>query len=116
MQTLVNKVQLIGHLGMDPEVKTFESGKMLRVSIATDASYTDKSGNRVQDTHWHTLVAWNKTADQGEKLLKKGKHVAIEGTLVNRSAPIYYRSEIRPISLTEQKRRLTNPRYTNHFH
>lgn len=85
MQTLVNKVQLIGYLGMDPEVKNFENGKMLRISIATDASYTDKTGNRVQDTNWHTLVAWNKTAELGEKLFKKGKHVAIEGMLVNRS-------------------------------
>lgn len=85
MQTLVNKVQLIGHLGMDPEVKTFESGKMLRVSIATDASYIDKSGNKVQDTQWHTLVAWNKVAERGEQLLKKGKHIAIEGKLVNRT-------------------------------
>lgn len=85
MQSLVNKVQLIGHLGMDPEVKTFDTGKMLRISIATNASYTDKDGKRVQDTHWHTLVAWNKTAEIGEKFFKKGKHVAIEGSLVNRS-------------------------------
>ncbi len=85
MITLVNKVQLIGHLGMDPEVKNFENGKMLRISLATDASYKDKDGNKVQDTHWHTLVAWNKTADIGEKLFKKGKQVAIEGSLVNRS-------------------------------
>ena len=85
MQTLVNKVQLIGHLGMDPEVKNFENGKMLRISIATDASYKDKDGNKVQDTHWHTLVGWNKIAELGEQFFKKGKHVAIEGMLVNRS-------------------------------
>lgn len=85
MQTLVNKVQLIGHLGMDPEVKNFENGKMLRISIATDASYKDKDGNKVQDTHWHTLVGWNKIADLGEQFFKKGKQVAIEGMLVNRS-------------------------------
>lgn len=85
MITLVNKVQLIGHLGMDPEVKSFENGKMLRISLATDASYKDKDGKKVQDTHWHTLVAWNKTAEIGEKLFKKGKQVAIEGSLVNRS-------------------------------
>lgn len=85
MQALVNKVQLIGHLGMDPEIKTFENGKMMRVSIATDASYKDKEGNKVQDTQWHTLVGWNKTAELGEKLLKKGKRVAIEGSLINRS-------------------------------
>lgn len=85
MQTLANKVQLIGHLGMDPEVKDFKTGKMLRTRIATDASYKDKQGNKVEDTQWHTLIAWDKTAELGEKLLKKGKQVAVEGTLVNRS-------------------------------
>lgn len=85
MQNLVNKVQLIGHLGMDPEIKSFDNGKMMRLSIATDSSYKDKEGKKVQDTQWHTLVGWNKTAELGEKLLKKGKHVAIEGKLVNRS-------------------------------
>ena len=85
MQTLVNKVQLIGRLGMDPEVKNFENGKMLRISIATDASYKDKDGNKVQDTQWHTLVGWNKIAELGEQFFKKGKQVAIEGMLVNRS-------------------------------
>ncbi len=85
MKTLVNKVQLIGYLGMNPEMKNFENGKMMRISIATDASYKDKEGNKVQDTHWHTLVAWNKLAERGEKFFKKGKQVAVEGTLVNRS-------------------------------
>ena len=85
MQTLTNKVQLIGRLGMDPEIKSFENGKLMRVSIATDDSYTDKNGQRVQDTQWHTLIGWNTMADLGEKLLKKGKQIAVEGKLVNRS-------------------------------
>ena len=85
MTTLANKVQLIGHLGMDPEVKTFKTGKMLRIRIATNASHKDKSGEMVEDTHWHTLIAWNKTAELGEKLFRKGKQVAVEGTLVNRA-------------------------------
>ncbi len=85
MQTLTNKVQLIGYLGMDPEIKSFENSKMMRISIATDASYTDKNGQRVQATQWHTLVGWNKTAELGERLLKKGKQIAVEGKLVNRS-------------------------------
>lgn len=85
MQTIANKVQLIGFLGSDPEVRTINSSKMLRVSIATDASYKDKDGNKVQDTHWHQLVAWNKTAELGEKMFKKGKRVAIEGALINRT-------------------------------
>ncbi len=86
MQNLVNRVQLIGHLGADAELKTFDNGnKMLRVSIATDASYKDKDGKKVEETQWHNLVAWGGTAELGEKFLKKGRHVAVEGTLVNRS-------------------------------
>ena len=83
MQTISNKVQLIGYLGADPEVKDLETGKMLLTNIATDASYKDKDGNKVDDTHWHNLVAWNKTADLAGQLFKKGRRVAIEGTLVN---------------------------------
>jgi len=85
MQTIANRVQLIGHLGIDPEVKDFKTGKMLRTRLATDSSYKDKQGKRVEETQWHTLVAWNKTAERGEKWLKKGKQVAVEGTLVNRT-------------------------------
>ena len=85
MQTIVNKVQLIGRIGMNPEIKTLANGsKMLRMSIATDASYKDADGKKVQDTQWHTLVAWNKTAELAEKLCTKGKQIAVEGALVNR--------------------------------
>jgi single-strand DNA-binding protein len=86
MQNIVNKVQLIGRLGIDPEMKNLENGTVLaRMSLATDASYKNAKGERVQDTHWHNLVAWNKTAELAEKLLKKGKEVAVEGKLINRS-------------------------------
>ena len=86
MNAINNKVQLIGRLGMDPEMKTFDNGSTLaRISLATDASYKDKSGKKIEETHWHNLVAWNKTAELAQKLLAKGKEVAIEGKLVNRS-------------------------------
>ena len=85
MQSIVNRVQLIGHLGMDPEVKNFENGKLVKVSIATDASYKDKDGKKVEETHWHNLVAWNKTAELAETLFKKGRYVAVEGSLVTNS-------------------------------
>jgi single-strand DNA-binding protein len=84
MNTLVNKVQLIGRLGMDPEVRTFDKSKMARMSLATDASYM-RNGERVKDAHWHTLVAWGSTAERANKLLKKGKQIAINGKLVNRT-------------------------------
>jgi single-strand DNA-binding protein len=86
MYALKNKVQLIGHLGNAPEVKTIESGKKLaRFSIATNETYRNAKGERVTETQWHTLVAWGKVADIAEKYLNKGKEVAIEGKLINRS-------------------------------
>lgn len=80
-----NKVQLIGHLGMDPSIKSFGESKMARMSIATDASYRKADGEYVQNAHWHNLVAWGKLASVAEKILAKGKKVAINGKLVNRS-------------------------------
>ncbi len=86
MNNLVNKVQLIGRLGMNPEVRTFENkNTMARMSLATDASYKNADGKKVQEAHWHTLVAWGGAAKIAEKYLKKGKEVAVLGKLVNRS-------------------------------
>jgi len=86
MNALRNKVQLIGNLGNDPEVKTFDKGKKLaKMSIATNESYRNAKGELVKETQWHNLIAWGKTADIIEKHLKKGSEVAIEGKLINRN-------------------------------
>ena len=86
MNNLKNKVQLIGNLGMNPEIKTLESGKKLaKFSIATNESYKNAKGEKIEDTQWHNLIAWGKTADIIEKYLEKGNEVAIEGKLTNRS-------------------------------
>ncbi len=86
MNTLRNKVQLIGNLGNDPEIINLESGKTLaKFSIATNESYTNSKGEKVTDTQWHNVVAWGKTAQIIEKYVTKGKEVAIEGKLTNRS-------------------------------
>jgi single-strand DNA-binding protein len=86
LEKMRNKVQLIGNLGMDPEVKTLESGKqMVRFSLATNETYKNAKGDRVTETQWHNLVAWGKTADLAGNYLKKGSEVAVEGKLVSRS-------------------------------
>jgi single-strand DNA-binding protein len=86
MYALKNKVQLIGNLGSAPEVKTTENGKKLATfSIATSESYRNAKGEKVTDTQWHRVVAWGKVAEIAEKYLEKGKEVAIEGKLINRS-------------------------------
>lgn len=86
MNALKNKVQLIGHLGQDPEIVNMENGnKLAKFSIATSDSYKNAQGEKVEDTQWHNVVAWGKTAEIVENYLNKGKQVAIEGKLTHRS-------------------------------
>ncbi len=86
MNTLRNKVQLIGNLGNDPEIINLESGKTLaKFSIATNESYKNAEGEKVTDTQWHNVVAWGKTAEIVEKFITKGKEIAIEGKLTTRA-------------------------------
>lgn len=86
MNTLRNKVQLIGNLGNDPEIINLESGKTLaKFSVATNESYKNTQGEKITDTQWHNIVAWGKTAQIIEKYVTKGKEVAIEGKLTTRS-------------------------------
>lgn len=86
MNSLRNKVQLIGNLGNDPEIITLESGKKLaKFSLATNENYKDADGQKQTKTDWHNLIMWNKTAEIAEKYLQKGKEIAIEGKLTNRS-------------------------------
>ena len=58
---------------------------MARLSVATNDSYRNASGERVTDTQWHTVVAWGNTAEAVERLLRKGSPIALEGRLVHRS-------------------------------
>lgn len=86
MSTLRNKVQLIGNLGNNPEIITLESGKKVaKFSIATNENYKNAKGDKVTDTQWHNVVAWNKTAEIIEKYLEKGNEIAVEGKLTSRS-------------------------------
>lgn len=83
---LKNSVQLIGHLGKDVEIMTFDSGsKKASITIATNDYYTDNKGEKVKKTEWHNLVAWGKTAELMSQTLAKGHEVAIEGRLTSRS-------------------------------
>ena len=82
MNTLRNSVLLIGLLGADPEFKTLENGRqMTKFSLATNDFYSNKNGDKIENTQWHNIVAWGKTAENMGKLLKKGKKVVIRGKL-----------------------------------
>ncbi len=85
MKALKNRVQLIGNLGADPEIKSFKNGKLAKFSLATHEVYQNQEGEKVEETHWHNIVAWGKLAEISEKLLAKGKQVLIDGKLTNSS-------------------------------
>ena len=86
MKNLKNRVNLIGNLGTNPEVKTLDGGlKLVKISIATNDTYKNSKGERVTETQWHNLTAWGKTADFIEKYVEKGQEVVIEGKLQSRS-------------------------------
>ena len=80
-----NRVQLIGHVGQEPEIKNLESGRVANFTIATNEIYTNAKGEKVEQTEWHKITAWGKTAELIEKYVVKGKEIAIEGKLSHRS-------------------------------
>ncbi len=84
MTTLRNSVQLIGRPGMDPEIKQIgNERKMARMRLATNNYYNNDKGERIEQTDWHTVVAFGKVVDIIEKYVKKGQEIAIEGRLTS---------------------------------
>ncbi|MCL9803981.1 single-stranded DNA-binding protein [Flavobacterium amniphilum] len=86
MNALKNKVQLIGHVGQEPEIKTLEGGrKLAKLTLATNESYYNDKKEKITDTQWHNLTAWGKTAEIIESFVNKGKEIMIEGKLTYNS-------------------------------
>ena len=86
MSNLKNRVTLIGHVGQSPEVKSFDAkGKLARFFLATNESYKNSKGEKIDETQWHNVVAWNKLAEFVESYLEKGSYLVLEGKIVNRS-------------------------------
>ena len=82
---MLNKVMVIGRLGADPELRYTQSGSpVATLRIATDESYTDKNGNRVEATEWHRVIAFQRTAENCNQFLHKGSLVYVEGKLSTR--------------------------------
>jgi single-strand DNA-binding protein len=81
----INKVILIGHLGKDPEIKYLEGNiAILSFSLATSEIFKDKNGNKSEHVEWHNLVFWRNLAENGNKILKKGMQIYVEGKLKTR--------------------------------
>ena len=82
---MLNRVQLIGRLGKDPEERSLPSGEMVvNFNLATDETYKDKSGEKVQNTEWHRIVVFGKLAEICAKYLVKGKLIYVEGKIQTR--------------------------------
>ena len=85
MAASMNKVFLIGRLGKDPKLSYTQSGiAVANFSLATDESYKDKSGQKVEKAEWHNVVAWNQLAEFCSNFLSKGRLVLVEGKLQTR--------------------------------
>ena len=81
-----NRVLLIGNLGADPDVRTSAKGGLwAKLSLATNRVYTDSEGVRQEETQWHRVVVFRKTAEICQNFLRKGSPLAVEGRLHNRS-------------------------------
>ena len=86
MNALRNRVQLIGHVGQDPEIKMLEGGKKVaKITLATNEVYYNDKKEKVTETQWHNVSAWGKTAEIIENYVTKGKEIVIEGKLTHRS-------------------------------
>lgn len=86
MNNVRNSVQLIGHLGADPETKTLENGTVItKLRVATSEHYKAANGEWKEETQWHNVVAWEGIAERAAKQLHKGSYVLVQGKLVTRS-------------------------------
>jgi single-strand DNA-binding protein len=81
---MVNKVQLLGNIGKDPEVRETKAGNIANMVMATSERYTDKSGQKQEKTEWHNLVVFGKLADIVAKYVKKGDKLYVEGSITTR--------------------------------
>ena len=112
---MLNKVMIIGRLGADPELRYTQAGQPIcSLRVATDESYTDKDGNRVERTEWHSVVTFGKTADHCNQFLRKGSLVYVEGKLATRkwqdqNGQDRYTTEIRADRVQFLDRKETGP-------
>ncbi len=94
----MNSVKLIGNVGNTPNIRNFETSKLASFSLATKQTYENKDNEEVNNTQWHNIVAWGKMAEACEKIIEKGKFVAIEGRIQTRH---YTNKENQKLYITE---------------
>ena len=86
MEKTVNRVDIKGYVGADPKITTFEDGRqVIKLNVATDDNYKDRSGEWRQETTWHTLIAWSGREMPDFNEIKKGQCVSAQGKIKNRN-------------------------------
>ena len=86
MEKTVNRAEISGYVGIEPRITTFEDGRqVLRIAVATDEAYRDRSGEWKQETTWHTVVAWSGKEMPNFAEIKKGQRVSIQGRIRNKT-------------------------------
>ena len=124
----LNKVLLIGRVGKDPEIRTFDNGnKLATFTLATSESYTDRNGQRQEQTEWHSVVLNGRLADIAAQFIHKGSNVYIEGKIRTRSwddqnGQKHYQTEVvglglqlldpKPQAQAQQQGGFTQPTYS----
>jgi len=86
MEKTVNRVEIVGHVGTDPRVTTFEDGRqVVRLSVATDENFRDRNGEWRQEAIWHTIVAWGGKDMPNFSDIRKGQRLSVNGKIRNKS-------------------------------
>lgn len=80
----LNKVMLMGHLGANPETRDANGTLIANLSLATSRKYKDRNGQQVEETEWHRVVLFGRTAEIAQEWLKKGSCIFVEGRLRTR--------------------------------
>ncbi len=100
----VNKIFILGNVGQEPQVKTFDNGDSITsFSVATSDQWTDKSGEKRESTEWHNCVAYRQLAKIASDFIRKGSKVFVEGRIKTRSwekeGAKQYRTEVEVLKL-----------------
>lgn len=115
MNTLRNRVQLIGHLGVDPELKTTQNEKRFATIRLATTDRFQRNGEWKEDTQWHRLILWEKMAERAADQLKKGSFIALEGKITysnyeDAQGVLKYSTEIKVLNfITLDKKQVADP-------
>ena len=110
----VNKVILIGNLGKDPEIISFDEVKKASFSLATTETHKTKDGVKIEETEWHNIICWRGLAEVAEKFLKKGTHLYVEGKIKSRIREDKEGNKKRVVEIVAENFKILNKPHSYH--